>query len=42
MIAMGEDHKIMGIEIVDASTHLNLEKLWPLHDEMASLRHHHG
>jgi uncharacterized protein YuzE len=39
---MGEDDKIVGIEIVDASKHLNLEKLLPLRYEMASLRHHHG
>jgi hypothetical protein len=32
----------MGIEIIDAYKHLNLEKLLPLHDEMASLRSHHG
>jgi hypothetical protein len=42
MIAIGEDDAIVGIEIIDASKHLNLETLLPLHDEMASLRHHHG
>ena len=42
MSAIGEDTKIVGIEIVDVSKHLNLEKLLPLRYEMASLRHHHG
>jgi uncharacterized protein YuzE len=42
VLDLGEDDKIVGIEIVDASKHLNLETLLPLHYEMASLRHHHG
>jgi uncharacterized protein YuzE len=42
VLDMGEGDKIVGIEIVDASKHLNLEKLLPLRYEMASLRHHHG
>ena len=42
VLDIGEDDKIVGIEIIDASKHLNLETLLPLHDEMASLRHHHG
>ena len=42
MIAIGEDDKIVGIDIVDALKHLNPEKLLPLRHEMASLRHHHG
>ena len=42
VLDMGEGDKIVGIEIVDVSKHLNLEKLLPLHYKMASLRHHHG
>jgi uncharacterized protein YuzE len=42
VLDIGQDDKIVGIEILDASKHLNLEKLLPLHYEMASLRHHHG
>ena len=42
VLDIGEDDKIVGIEILDASKHLNLEKLLPLHYEMASLRHQHG
>jgi len=42
VLDIGEDDKIVGIEIIDASKHLNLETLLPLHYEMASLRHHHG
>jgi uncharacterized protein YuzE len=42
VLDIGEDDKIAGIEILDASTYLNLEGLLPLHYEMASLRHHHG
>jgi uncharacterized protein YuzE len=38
----GEGDKIVGIEILDASKHLNLEKLLPLRYGMASLRYHHG
>ena len=42
VLDIGEDSKIMGIEIVDASKQLNLEKLLPLCYEMASLRDRHG
>ena len=42
VLDIGEDDKMVGIEIIDASKHLNLEKLLPLHYEMASLRHGHG
>jgi uncharacterized protein YuzE len=42
VLDIGEDDKIVGIEIIDASKHLNLETLLPLHYEMASLGHHHG
>jgi uncharacterized protein YuzE len=42
VLDIGEDTKILGIEIVDASKHLNLEKLLPLRYEMASLRDRHG
>jgi uncharacterized protein YuzE len=42
VLDVGEDDKIVGIEIIDASKQLNLETLLPLHYEMASLRHHHG
>ena len=42
VLDIGGDDKIVGIEIIDASKHLNLETLLPLHYEMASLRHHHG
>jgi uncharacterized protein YuzE len=38
VLDMGEDDKIVGIEILDASKHLNLEKLLPLQYEVASLR----
>jgi uncharacterized protein YuzE len=37
-----EDDKIVGIEILDASTHLNREKLLPLQYEVSSLRRDHG
>jgi uncharacterized protein YuzE len=42
VLDVGEDDKIVGIEIIDASKHLNLETLLPLHYDMASLRQHHG
>jgi uncharacterized protein YuzE len=42
VLDMGEGDKIVGIEILDASKHLNLEKLLPLRYGMASLRYHHG
>jgi uncharacterized protein YuzE len=37
---MGEDDKIISIEILDASKHLNLERLLPLQYETSSLRRH--
>jgi uncharacterized protein YuzE len=42
VLDIGEDDKIVGIEIIDASKHLNLEALLPLHYGMASLRPDHG
>jgi uncharacterized protein YuzE len=42
VLDVGEEDNIVGIKIIDASKHLNLETLLPLHYEMASLRHHHG
>jgi uncharacterized protein YuzE len=33
---MGEDNKIVGIEILDASKHVSLEKLLPINYEPAS------
>ena len=42
VLDIGADDKIVGIEIIDVSKNLNLEKLLPLHYEMASLRRHHG
>jgi uncharacterized protein YuzE len=41
VLDMGEDDKIIGIEILDASKHLNLEKLLPLQYEVSSLRRDH-
>jgi uncharacterized protein YuzE len=38
VLDMGEDDKIVGIEILDASKHLNLERLLPLQYEASSLR----
>jgi uncharacterized protein YuzE len=38
VLDMGEDEKIVGIEILDASEHLNLERLLPLQYEASSLR----
>jgi uncharacterized protein YuzE len=34
VLDVGEDDKIIGIEILDASTHLNLEKLLPVKYEI--------
>jgi uncharacterized protein YuzE len=42
VLDMGEDDKIIGIEILDASKHLNLEKLLPLQYEVSSLRRDHA
>jgi uncharacterized protein YuzE len=42
VLDMGEDDKIIGIEILDASKHLNLEKLLPLQYEVLSLRRDHA
>ena len=30
VLDVGEDDRIVGIEILDASTHVNLEKLFPI------------
>ena len=40
VIDIGEDQKIVGIEILDASKHLNLEKLLPLQYDVSALRAH--
>jgi uncharacterized protein YuzE len=40
VIDIGEDQKIVGIEILDASKHLNLEKLLPLRYDVSALRAH--
>lgn len=42
VLDIGENDKIVGLEILDASKHLDLDRLLPLSYEMASLRHHHG
>ena len=42
VLDLGEDDKIIGIEILDASKHLNLEKLLPLQYEVSSLRRDHA
>jgi len=42
VLDIGEDDKIVGIEILDASKHLNLENLLPLKYEVSSLRKDHG
>jgi uncharacterized protein YuzE len=42
VLDMGEDDKIIGIEILDASKHLNREKLLPLQYEVSSLRRDHA
>jgi len=34
VLDIGEDNRIVGIEILDASKHLNLEKLLPVKYEM--------
>lgn len=36
VLDIGEDDKIVGIEILDASRHLNLEKLLPVRYEVSS------
>jgi uncharacterized protein YuzE len=41
VLDMGEDDKIVGIEILDVSKHLHLEKLLPLQYEVSSLRRDH-
>jgi uncharacterized protein YuzE len=41
VLDIGEDNKIVGSEILDASKHLNLEKLLPLQYEVSSLRRDH-
>ena len=41
VLDIGEDDKFIGIEILDASKHLNLEKLLPLQYEVSSLRRDH-
>ena len=33
VLDMGEDEKIVGIEILDASRHIDLDKLMPVHYE---------
>ncbi len=40
VLDMGEGDKIVGIEILDASKRLNLERLLPLQYETSSLRRH--
>jgi uncharacterized protein YuzE len=40
VIDISEDQKIVGIEILDASKHLNLEKLLPLQYDISALRAH--
>ena len=42
VLDMGKDDKIIGIEILDASKHLNLEKVLPLQYEVSSLRRNHA
>jgi uncharacterized protein YuzE len=42
VLDIGEDDKIVGIEILDASKPLNLEKLLPWQYEVASLRRSDG
>ncbi len=36
VLDIGEDNKIVGIEILDASEQVNLERLLPLKDEVIS------
>lgn len=38
ILDIGEHDKIIGIEILDASRHVNLETLLPLQYEVSSLR----
>jgi uncharacterized protein YuzE len=38
----GENDKIVGIEILDASKHLNVEKLFSLQYEVSSVRRDHA
>jgi uncharacterized protein YuzE len=42
VLDIGEYDKIIGIEILDASKHLSLEKLLPLQYEVSSLRNDHA
>ena len=42
VLDMGEEDKIVGIEILDALKHLNLEKLLPLQYEVSSLKRDHA
>lgn len=37
VLDMGEDNKIVGIEILDASRHVSLEKLLPVNYEPAKM-----
>jgi len=37
VLDIGEDSKIVGIEILDASRHLNLERLLPIHYEATNI-----
>jgi uncharacterized protein YuzE len=41
VLDMAQDDKIVGIEILDVSKHLHLEKLLPLQYEVSSLRRDH-
>ena len=38
VLDLGEDDRIIGIEILDASKHLNLEKLLPVKYEVAQVQ----
>ena len=40
VLDIGEDDKIIGLEILDASKHLNVEELLPLQFKASSLRRH--
>jgi uncharacterized protein YuzE len=42
VLDMGENDKIVGIEMLDASKHLNLEKLFPIQYEVSSVRRDHA
>ncbi len=35
VLDLGDDHKIVGIEVLDASKHLSLEKLLPVEYEIS-------